>query len=280
MLLRAVLVAGLVIALGGSAAMSAPPKPGSGGPLIAAHRGGAGLWPENSLTAFRGAVALGVDALEFDVHQTADGEAVVIHDPTLERTTTARGELREATRATLATARLRGLDGAPTDERVPTLAAVLDVAARSRVEVWPEIKSDVTGKPYDGLEGRVLEALAARGLSARAVVQSFDAATLGRVRARAPSTRTMLLVSRTRLGAEGISAVDAVRRAAGLHATDVGLDRRLVDEKVVAAARAARLRLTAWTVNDEAGLRAMAALGVDVVITDRPDVARRLFGRP
>jgi len=56
--------------------------------LIAAHRGGAGLWPENSLLAFRSAIALGVDFLEFDLHLTADGEVIVLHDPTLDRTTT------------------------------------------------------------------------------------------------------------------------------------------------------------------------------------------------
>ena len=89
----------------------------------------------------------------------------------------------------------------------------------------------------------------------------------------------MLLVSRTRLGVEGISAVDAVRRAAGAGTTDVGIDHHLVDARVVAAARAARVRLSAWTVNAEADLLRMRTLGVDVVMTDRPDLALRLFGR-
>ena len=271
-MIRRVAIAGVLLALAGSA--SAGP-----GPLIAAHRGGARLWPENSLAAFRGAIALGVDALEFDVHLTASGEPVVIHDPTLDRTTTARGLVLEATRDALSTARLRDATGAPTDERVPTLAQVLDLAASSKVEVLPEIKPQVNGAPYDGLEVLVLEALAARGLSPRAVVQSFDPATLARVRARTPSARTMLLVSRTRLGVEGISAVDAVRRAAGVGTTDVGIDHHLVDARVVAAARAARVRLSAWTVNAEADLLRMRTLGVDVVMTDRPDLALRLFGR-
>jgi len=89
----------------------------------------------------------------------------------------------------------------------------------------------------------------------------------------------MLLVSRTRLGVEGISAMDAVRRAAGLGATDIGLDHRLVDARVVAAARAARVRVSVWTVNAESDLRRARDLGVDLVMTDRPDMARRLFGR-
>ena len=66
--------------------------PGAPRALVAAHRGGALLWPENSLTAFRQALALGVDYLETDIHLTADGEVVILHDPTLDRTTTGRGE--------------------------------------------------------------------------------------------------------------------------------------------------------------------------------------------
>ena len=87
-------------------------------PRIAAHRGGAALWPENSLAAFAGALALGVDLLEFDVHQSADGEVVVIHDPTLDRTTEGAGAVCAQPAATLRRLHLRDRDGALTDERV------------------------------------------------------------------------------------------------------------------------------------------------------------------
>ena len=84
------------------------------GPLVAAHRGGAALWPENSLRAFRGALVLGVDFLETDLHLTADGEVVVVHDPTLERTTTGAGPVRDRTLADLGRVRLRACRaGAP-----------------------------------------------------------------------------------------------------------------------------------------------------------------------
>jgi glycerophosphoryl diester phosphodiesterase len=250
-------------------------------PLIAAHRGGAALWPENSLAAVRGALALGVDALEFDVHLTADGEPVVIHDPTLERTTTLRGLVRETTREALRAARLRDAGGAVTGELVPTLAEVLDVAAAApRVEVLPEIKTDHQRQPYPGIEERVIERLGARGLLARATVQSFDAGTLKRVRALEPSLRTMFLVSQRRLTATGVTAEDSVRWAKAVGATDLGIDHRVADASVIAAARAAGLRLSVWTVNAETDLVRMRDLGPDVVMTDRPDLARRLFGRP
>src|SRR6266536_3100082 len=94
-----------------------------------AHRGGAARWPENSLTAFRGAIAAGARLLELDVHLTADGDVAVIHDPTLERTTSGTGSLARCIVADLRRARLRGADGALTDDCVPTLGEVLALAA-------------------------------------------------------------------------------------------------------------------------------------------------------
>ena len=96
-------------------------------PLVAAHRGGAALWPENSLLAFRNALALGVDCLESDVHLTADGELVILHDPTLDRTTTGTGPVAERRLADLTSVRLRARDGTVTDEPLPTLGQLLDV---------------------------------------------------------------------------------------------------------------------------------------------------------
>src|SRR6266852_1739718 len=98
-------------------------------PRIAAHRGGAALWPENSLAAFTGALALGVDLLEFDVHQSADGEVAVIHAPPLERTKEGAGAVCALPAAALRRLRLRDLNGALTAERVPLLDDVLALAS-------------------------------------------------------------------------------------------------------------------------------------------------------
>ena len=153
-------------------------------PLVAAHRGGAALWPENSLTAFRGALALGVDALEFDVHLTADGEPVVIHDATLDRTSTGHGPVRSLTLEKLQALRLLDRAGAPSAETVPTLAQVLELARPTSVSVLPEIKLDLARAPYPDVERLVVARLRAHALLGRATVQSFDDATLRRVRAR------------------------------------------------------------------------------------------------
>jgi glycerophosphoryl diester phosphodiesterase len=249
-------------------------------PLVAAHRGGAALWPENSLMAFRGAAALGVDALEFDVHLTADGEPVVIHDATLDRTTTGRGPVRAMTSTELRTVRLLDRAGAPSEERVPTLAEVLDVAATSAVMVLPEIKVDMLRGRYPEIETRVVALLLGRGFLGRASVQSFDEPTLRRVRALAPELRTMLLVNRIRMAAQGAGGADAVRWAREVGATDLGIDFRLIDSDLMTAARAAGVRVAAWTVNADEDLRHMAMLGVDLVMSDRPDRARQLLVNP
>ncbi|HEX3177272.1 MAG TPA: glycerophosphodiester phosphodiesterase family protein [Methylomirabilota bacterium] len=264
-----------LVVLAGVAA-AAPPR----APLVAAHRGGAGLWPENSLTAFRGAVALGVDALEFDVHLTADGVPVVIHDVTLDRTTTARGLVRATTLEALRAARLLDRSGAPTEDRVPTLAEVLEVAAPAPVAVLPEIKVDVVRGRYPDIETHVVALLRAYGLTARASVQSFDDATLRRLRALDPALRTMLLVGRVRMVAAMATGADAVRWAQDVGAGDLGIEHRLIDADLVAAARAAGIRVAAWTVNEDADVRRLSALGVDVVMTDRPDRVRRLLVIP
>jgi glycerophosphoryl diester phosphodiesterase len=271
--------AGLLLALATGAA--APPAPALAvRPLIAAHRGGAAVWPENSLAAFRGAIALGVDALEFDLHLTADDEVVVIHDATLDRTTTGQGPVRSIPLAQLRTLRLRDATGAATDATVPTLAEVLDLARPTSMTLLPEIKLDVARGAYPEIERRVVEQLRAHGLVGRATVQSFDDATLRRVHTLEPAVRTMLLVGRARMTTYASTPADPVRWATEVGAAELGIDFRLIDAPLVAAARAAGMRLAAWTVNADDDLRRMAGLGVDVVMTDRPDRARQLLVQP
>jgi glycerophosphoryl diester phosphodiesterase len=246
--------------------------------LVAAHRGGALLWPENSLLAFREALARVVDALEFDLHLTADGEVVVLHDPTLERTTTGTGAVRDIALAALAAVRLKAPDGTVTDEPIPTLAQVLELAAPRRAELLPEIKIGVDRQRYPGIEEKVLALLRSHGLIGRATIQAFQPETIRRLRALEPSARTMLLVGRGQIERSGASPADAVEWARAVGATELGVDHRVVDHSLTTAARTAGLRLSAWTVNEEADVRRMIDLGVPVIMSDRPDLVRRLLG--
>jgi glycerophosphoryl diester phosphodiesterase len=247
---------------------------------IAAHRGGALLSPENSLQAFRNALAIGADFLELDVHLTRDGEVMVIHDPTLERTTTATGAVGAIRLADLGGSRLRAQDGAVTEEPIPTLARVLDLLRPSFAELLLEIKVDAARQAYAGIEEKTLALVNAKGLRERTVVMAFEPDTLRRVRALDAGIRTTMLVSRSRVERERATPATVVGWATEVGATSLGIDHRVVDAPLVAAARQAGLRLAAWTVNTESDIRRVLDLGVDIVISDQPDLALRLAGRP
>jgi glycerophosphoryl diester phosphodiesterase len=241
---------------------------------LAAHRGGARLWPENSLRAFRESLALGVDLLELDVHLTADGRAAVIHDATLERTTDAAGPVSARTARELARVRLRGPDGALTDEHVPTLEEVLELLAPSRAGLLLEVKG-----AYPELVARAVERVRDASMLDRVNVMGFNPDVVEEARALAPAVATTFLVAAAQVRLAEARAEDAVEWARRLGATDVGLEHTLAGEPVMRAARAAGLRVGVWTVNDEPTMRRVITLGVDVLTTDRPDLGRRVLGR-
>jgi glycerophosphoryl diester phosphodiesterase len=263
---------------------------------LAAHRGGAALWAENSLLAFRNALALDSDLLELDVHPTSDGALAVIHDPTLDRTTDATGPVASRTAAELGRARLRGPDGALTDERVPMLGEVLALVAPLRTGLLVEVKGPVAGvgvryerrggravavpgPRYTGLEERLIASLSGAGLLSRSTIMAFNPDVVTAIHALVPDQRTALLVSAHHVGQAGARPEDAVAWAVAVGATDAGLQHTLVDAAVVTAARAAGLLLGVWTVNQERAMRRLVELGVDVLTSDRPDVAKRVLGR-
>jgi glycerophosphoryl diester phosphodiesterase len=247
-------------------------------PLVAAHRGGALLWPENSLLAFRNALALGAEFLETDVHLTRDGQLVILHDPTLDRTTTGQGAVRDVTAAQLTGMRLKAADGTVTSEPVPMLAQLLELMKPSSARLLLEIKVGPGRERYAEIEEKTLAQVRQHGVMDRVVIMAFEGPTIRRVRELAPGVPTTLLVSRVRVEREGVPAREAVSWAKAAGATDLGMDHRALDADVVAAARAARLRVAAWTVNEEADIRRVIALGADIVISDRPDLAKRLVG--
>ena len=260
-------------------------------PRYVAHRGGAAQWPENSLTAFRNAIALGAKILELDVHLTADGEVAVIHDPTLERTSDGRGPIAGCTVADLRRARLRGRDGVLTGDCVPTLADVLALAAPAEVALLVEIKTPgpaaryerrgdrvaaVPGPRYEGLERRVLEALQTFGVAERSFIMAFNPAVLAEIRALAPTQPTALLVDRHHVEESGARAVETVGWAQEARATFLGLHHALCDAPVVEAAHRTGISVGVFTVNDEPAMRRLAGYGVDVIISDRADLVARL----
>jgi glycerophosphoryl diester phosphodiesterase len=260
-------------------------------PRYVVHRGGAALWPENSLEAFRGAIGLGARLLELDVHLTADGNVAVIHDAALDRTTTGSGAVVARTATELRRLRLKKRDGTLTDDGVPMLDDVLALAAPAGVVLLVELKTPgpavsyertggavraTPGARYPGLEQRVIASLAKAGVAERAIVMAFNPAVLAEVRALAPRQPTTLLVDRQHVAGAGAQGAEAVEWAVGAGATFLGLHYTLCDESVVAAARTAGISVGVFTVNAEAEMRRLAALGVDVIITDRADLVAKM----
>jgi glycerophosphoryl diester phosphodiesterase len=227
-------------------------------PNIVAHRGYHSTHPENSLSAFRSAERLGCAWVECDVHASADGVPIVIHDDTLDRTTSGTGRVADRVCSDLSSMRLKFGDRL-TGEPVPTLPRLL-AALRPETGILVELK------PHDspGLVRNVLKML--RAERRPWVLQSFDPANLLEVRARDPGAPMALLVE----DAAGLE------RAVGEAWPCVNADHVLLNADVVGSLRARGAGVGAWTVNAEPDLRRAVALGLDWLITDEPLLAREL----
>ena len=269
----------LALSFGLLAVVGGPVLVHAGGTLLAAHRGGAQLWPENSLLAFRSAIALGADFLEFDVHLSKDGQVVVIHDPTLERTTTGAGPVSDRTLPELRALRLKGRDGKVTEELVPTLDDVAHLVAPTPVRLLLEIKADAKRQRYPGIEEKILGILESHGMAARTIVMAFEEETVRRIGKLQPEVAAGRLYWQRNLDEMHSTIQREIGAQRGLGARFVGLHQELVTAEVVKQAEQAGLLLGVWTVNDAGAMKRFIGMGVGILITDRPDVAKELLGR-
>jgi glycerophosphoryl diester phosphodiesterase len=240
--------------------------------MIIGHRGARNLWPENSLQGFRRTRELGIDGVEFDVHMARDGELVVIHDPTLDRTTHGTGPVAQYTSAELAAVRLRDGDG----EGVPTLDAVLAVFAGTTMELQIEIKTNADGRRYKDLERRLLETIERHGVQDRTVITSFVAKSLAIVREASP--RQQLLASISRRSADMAGGLDpALERIAALGSCIVAVEMNLLSEQFdLFQARIGAERIGVWTPNEPEEIARWLARPIRELTTDRPDLALKL----
>jgi glycerophosphoryl diester phosphodiesterase len=244
-------------------------------PVAIAHRGGAALAPENTMAAFERAAALGVDAIECDVHVSSDGEAVVIHDPTLDRTTDAHGPVSARTARELgaldAGYRFGPGQGHPYRGQGAGVPRLIDVLRR--FEAMPfviEIKGD-----HPAWAAPVLDVIRAVDAVSRVIVGGFSDDVLRTVRALAPDLVTS--ASRTEVKAALRLAAFRVRpRRPAFRLLQMPVrsgDRRLLTPAFLRVAARAGLPAHAWIVDDAAEMETLLADGVTGLISDRPDVA-------
>jgi glycerophosphoryl diester phosphodiesterase len=218
--------------------------------VITAHRGAGYLEPENTLRAIQRAIALGVDQIEIDTQLTRDGHLILMHDPTVDRTTKGTGYVSELTLA-----EIRRLD-AGLGEQVPTLEEALAVA-HGKVILQIELKGSRTAPA-------VAQAVEAAGCVDEVILTSFVHRRLAEVRSLNPRFSTGALWGRP--------PKDAVQQAQQIGAQALHVWYKQIDEKLIAAAHAHGLQVRAWNPDREEDMRALIALGVDAIGSDRPDL--------
>ena len=229
---------------------------------IVAHRGAAGKAPENTLAAVRQAIEDQADWIEIDVQETADGEVVVIHDSDFMKLAGNKSKVREATLVQMGDIDIGSwFDPSFSAERVPTLRKVLDTA-RGKAKVVIELK-------YYGhdekLEQRVVDVVEAAGMVDDTAIMSLEYDAVSKIRSLRPYWKIGLL-SATAIG--DLSNLDADFLAVATGMVSAGFVRRAHD---------AGKQVFAWTVNDPVSMSRMMSLGVDGIITDEPEMARKVL---
>ena len=248
--------------------------------LKVAHRGGAGLAPENTLAAFQSGLDQNADALELDVHLSADGEVVVMHDPDLSRTSTGEGAISQHSLAELrlldAAAKYKGKRFDP--QTVPTLDEVLALA-KGKAAVQIEIKVDGDGNRYAGIEAKVLETVRKHEMLGEVIILSFNFPTLQEVRQLEPDVETCALISTAYLQEVGAGGPTAVaEEMASLGVQYVGIKKDWVNKNLLAALHERTLGVGVWTVDETRDMRKFADMGVQFITSNRPDRLQEVLG--
>jgi glycerophosphoryl diester phosphodiesterase len=227
-------------------------------PKIMAHRGGAALADENTLAAFRLAAECGVDLVECDPRLTADGEFVLMHDPTVDRTTNGSGRVSDLTLAEVRA--LRTTHG----ERVPTLVETLRWAREAEVEVFLDQKN----RRIEVVEA-MLDVVDAEGMADRVVFGVWWTAVLAWLHENRPEIATMI---------PWPLPVPTFARARALGADWVGMMVRQATPERIRQAAANGLAVVTMPLNDPAGIRRAIRDGLPVIQTDDPALVRRILG--
>jgi glycerophosphoryl diester phosphodiesterase len=241
-------------------------------PLVIAHRGASAVAPENTLAAFRLAAEQGADAVELDVDLTRDGQLVVMHDATIDRTTDGHGRVTDLAWDEIQRVDAGAWKGAAfTGECVPSLEEVL-AAVGQRLLINIEIKDrSLRGQ---GVEVKVADLIKRFDLLERVIVSSFNPFALRRMKHVEPRTACGLLYA---------PDLSLVLRRAWLAPLIPNLNARhphysQVDAAWVMDRHAQQQQVNVWTVNEAAIAQAMARAGVDGIIGDNPVLIRQALG--
>lgn len=268
-------------------ARSVPERPffaGDDGVLVIAHQGGNLVRPDNTLLAFEHAVALGVDVLEMDISGTSDGTLVVMHDLTVDRTTNGLGPITGMTLA-----EIQGLDAAynwsiddgatfPYRGRGVTVPALEEVFL-----AFPDMRMNIEIKQQEpSIVAPFCQLLRDHRMTDQVLVASFHPETMTEFRQACPEVATSAVEPEIRLFfALNMARLAAIYQAPAeaFQVPEYSGDLHVVTERFVRNAHRHNLDVHVWTVNEESAMQRLLDLGVDGIITDRPDLLLGLLGR-
>ncbi|MBF0678703.1 MAG: glycerophosphoryl diester phosphodiesterase [Devosia sp.] len=245
--------------------MTISPLPGPARDEVQAHRGASAIAPENTIAAFRAAAEQGAKWVELDVALSADGELIVIHDDSVDRTSSGTGNL-----GTLTAAEIAILDGgawfAPrfAGERIPTLSEVITALGEIGLNINVEIKQHPHHQSLDQLVSAVHAAIIRRPAHMQIMISSFDPECLKAMHRLAPELELAMLWDRV---PDNWEALLAETSATSIHAHFKGLSIGLLEQT---SARGIKVR--AWTSNDPLELVSFWRAGLTGVITDNPQI--------
>jgi len=235
--------------------------------LRVAHRGASAQYPENTLLAFRRAIEQRVDALELDVHLTADDELVIIHDSTLERTTNGYGNVHDKTLQ-----EIRQLD-AGQGEKIPLLEEAIQLARAAQIRLCVEIKGATETEELAIAESTV-RALEVANFLSQVIVTSFSPQALLRAKAIQPELSTMLDPS-PQDGSLTPRQICAQALRAG--ANCLSYDFRFLTPAISSECQLTGLALWPWDPDEPEDMRQVIMLGVHGIMTNRPEVLNKVL---
>ena len=239
-------------------------------PLLFAHRGFSGIYPENSPLAFRmAAEKTNADGIESDVHLSKDGQLVIFHDASVERTSNGTGFIRDLTYAQLLELDI-GAWKSPefAGQHIWTLGQLLDFCRETRLLLNLELKNYEVF--YDGLEQRVIDEICARGMQEQVFVSSFNHISMQRFKDLCPEIETGLLYDKPLLDMEHYLLPS---NADNMHPRYMLLQ---YQPELMDLFHSRGMKVNTWTVNDEADMRDMIHRGVDGIISNYPDLLCRV----
>ncbi|PTA67883.1 glycerophosphodiester phosphodiesterase [Deinococcus arcticus] len=273
-------LAGVLVSCG---AGQAPDNPFvTGTTLNIAHQGGELLWPSNTLLAYRNAAALGVDLLEMDMHATRDGVLVLSHDATLDRLTDRQGRIADLTLAEVLAADAGYALSTDSGQTFPFRGQGVQVAQLDEVlTAFPNLPLIIELKQTrPSIAAPFCKALRGAGATGRVIAASFSDEALNEFRRVCPEVMTSMTERELRplvlLSKVGLAALaPAPGRVAQVPVRAGGIE--VVTPGFVRAMHARGIAVQVWTINDPAEMRRLIAMGVDGIITDRPDLLKQVL---